>query len=158
MKKYFFHKTPKGFTLVELLVVIAIIGILSSVVLASLGGARGKARDAKRVAELKGAQAAIELYFDACGEYPATFALTTKNGCSTGVEFSTFLPIIPIDPKTGDSYTYYAYNTSTTNTYVLKGVLESANSALESDVDGTVTVNGNAVNCGDDIFAFCLVP
>jgi prepilin-type N-terminal cleavage/methylation domain-containing protein len=54
----------KGFTLIELLVVIAIIGILSSVVLASLNTARNKGADAAVRANLNGIRAQAELVYD----------------------------------------------------------------------------------------------
>jgi len=64
------YKTPnKGFTLIELLVVIAIIGILSSVVLASLNSAREKARDSRRKADIKQLEIALELNYDKHGAY-----------------------------------------------------------------------------------------
>ena len=57
-------KRNKGFTLIELLVVIAIIGILSSVVLASLNTARNKGSDAAVKANLANSRAQAELYYD----------------------------------------------------------------------------------------------
>lgn len=58
---HYIKSAGKGFTLIELLVVIAIIGILASVVLASLASARAKGRDARRVTELREMAKAIAI-------------------------------------------------------------------------------------------------
>lgn len=46
------HNTKKGFTLIELLVVLAVIGVLSGIVLQSLGSARLKSRNTQRIANI----------------------------------------------------------------------------------------------------------
>ena len=59
----------KGFTLIELLVVIAIIGILATIASISMGNARKKARDSKRLADVNQMKTALELYYNENEKY-----------------------------------------------------------------------------------------
>ena len=78
----------KGFTLIELLVVIAIIGILSSVVLASLNTARSKGADAAIKSNLNNMRAQSAIYYDDNGGYStAAIAILPVAGCTTATSF-----------------------------------------------------------------------
>ncbi len=154
------HTSKRGFTLIELLVVIAIIGILSSVVLASLNSARQKSRDSRRIADLKQLQTALELYYDKNAAYPATLTLLQSGG---------FIPAIPVDPSgtntNGTTAGAYAYTPlaasaggSPCNSYHLRATLEDTTSSLLSNdgdfavglLCGTVTAPSVADAAGTD--------
>lgn len=118
----------RGFTLIELLVVIAIIGILSSVVLASLNSARQKSRDARRVGDIKQLQLSLEMYYDSSNYYPQAISDLVP----------TYIPVAPLDPQTNTAYTYAPSAVSNATGYVLRATLETDHNALDNDIDGTV--------------------
>ncbi len=149
----------RGFTLIELLVVIAIIGILSSVVLASLNSARQKGRDSRRIADIKQLQLALELFYDSCGVYPSTLATSaTNSGCPSGTTLGSFIATVPLDPQTKAAYKYAALGSGTVcSNYHIGAVLETDHSALGTDADvavqtactgGGTDFHGNSVACG----------
>jgi len=90
----------KGFTLIELLVVIAIIGLLSTLSILSLNTARARARDAKRVADVKQIQTALEMYFNDVGSYPTK--ASTTHGLPITTTNGTYLKAIPAPPTPVD--------------------------------------------------------
>ncbi|MDD3156307.1 MAG: prepilin-type N-terminal cleavage/methylation domain-containing protein [Candidatus Pacebacteria bacterium] len=65
------NKFKKAYTLIEMLMVVAIIGVLASSILIGLGSTRSKARDTRRLTDLKSTQTALELYYSKYGVYPS---------------------------------------------------------------------------------------
>ena len=74
----------KGFTLIELLVVVAIIGILASVVLASLNSARAKGSDAAVKSNLDNMRAQAAIYYDTNGKYNTTSGTAVTCNITSG--------------------------------------------------------------------------
>lgn len=119
-------KNQKGFTLIELLVVIAIIGLLSTLSVVALNQARARARDARRVADIKQIQTALEMYYNDQNSYPATLGTTIGTGTVT------YMTIVPTAPTPFDGAC-----TSANNTYVY---LASAGSGGTGIAYGTYTL------------------
>lgn len=83
--------TQDGFTLIELLVVLSVIGLLSSVVLSSLGSARLKAKDASIRSAIHQLRLVHEQVFSNKGDYSdMQFDITAVGGCGGDVGTSYY--------------------------------------------------------------------
>lgn len=123
--------TKKGFTLIELLVVIAIIGILSSVVLASLNSARAKGADAAIKGDMSGIRSSAEVLYDTLGQ---------KYGISTAVNSAACGAIAVVTPLVAGT----------------NHIFQDAN--IQSAIDHAVSTNGGTdatcnITAGGDAYA-----
>ena len=128
----------KGFTLIELLIVIAIIGLLSTLAVVALGSARVKARDSKRLADLKQLQTALELYYTDKNEYPVGAGLSlgaAASACLNNAGFaatgcaSPYMGKVPVDPSNSGVYVY---------TYTANPAANPTSYSVSATLEGTV--------------------
>lgn len=155
----------KGFTLIELLVVIAIIGLLSTLAVVALNSARQKARDAKRVADIKQIQTALELYFNDASTYPsqsatlgvaardvlclATGTCTPGTNCgfvssagACGTNATVYMGLVPSNPvPTAAAGGVYDYSSSGGSSYTITFGLEGTTGGLGTGLH-TASENG----------------
>ncbi len=132
-----------GFTLIELLVVIAIIGLLSTLSILALNQARARARDARRISDVKQISKALEIYYNESGNYPAAIA-PSQSIAYDGYTFLSSVPAppLPIDgsscPTTQAVYTYTRVGSSASNPSYTISFCLGANIA---NVTGNVMMN-----------------
>lgn len=140
----------KGFTIIELLVVISIIGLLSTISVVALNGARKKSRDAKRVGDVKQIQTALELAFNDGNAYPTEASAITlgtstddilcyntaaakpafqadTTGCDTG---KIYLGLVPAAPTPAATPAGYSYISASGSTYTITFGLEDSVGSL----------------------------
>lgn len=128
------REKDRGFTLVELLVVVAIVALLAVLVLINIGSIRAKARDSRRVADIKSIQEGLAMYHDNHRVYPdSDGALIEINGSTDSLSQALIteevMQGVPTDPLNrlmdGVSYKYYYQSLDDEEDYRLEYYLET---------------------------------
>lgn len=109
-----------GFTLIELLITISIIALLSAIGFVVYRSVLEQGRDAKRQADLKAMQSALEQYRADVGNYPPS--LTFGGSLSRPSGGTPYMNIIPTDPTGSPQYNY----TVSSSSYCLYANLENS--------------------------------
>jgi type II secretory pathway pseudopilin PulG len=147
-------------------VVIAIIGLLSTLAVVALNSAREKARDAKRVADIKQIQTALELYFNDAQGYPTQASivlgvatndilcwglgavvpvsagfLASSGACMS--DGNTYMGLVPSNPSPVATATgVYTYTSTDSSTYSITFALEGGTGSLPGETILTATPDG----------------
>ncbi len=168
-----FIQAPKngaGFTLVELLVVISILGVLVSITSVAFRSAQIRGRDAERKSDLKQIFNALELFYADYGKYPDdagsvinacpyNSATGTGSACTWGSgEFTdsktTYIKVVPKDPKSGFFYYYRVVPNSSNQQFQIFARLE--NDQDSGCLGGNCTVPPVTYLCGTKACNFAL--
>ena len=154
-------KKQKGFTLIELLVIISIIGFLGTLAMTSLNSARIKARDAKRMADLRQIQKALDLYYDTNKVYPiASYARSYNPGGAGTAGWNTLktalapyiaLPKDPLNNADAQESRYDSKAAGLGAGYGISINLEGTYSSYPEGADGGIW--GSTYETGPDVGA-----
>jgi uncharacterized RDD family membrane protein YckC/type II secretory pathway pseudopilin PulG len=136
---------------------IAIMGLLSTLAVVALNSARQRSRDAKRVADIRQIQTALELGYSETASYPTAFipalgdgnavVLCKNHGVAT-FQSTTFgcdpvyMGLVPSNSAPGgENYTYTGYGSSYQLTFSLEGATGQLNA-------GPNCANSNGIQAG----------
>ena len=134
-------KQNKGFTIVELLIVIVVIGILALLVITTYAGIQAKARNSKRVTDLKSLQTKLEAFYNDNGYYPNLGDMQSNTWLTAnmkGIDLTS-----TVDPSAANTVTNDIVNATSATDNHAKQYAYFVTDASGSSCAGA----GNDVNC-----------
>lgn len=131
-------KKQLGFTIFELLVSISIIGIMTALAAVAYSGAQKKARDSRRVQDIRLIQVAAEQYYSQNNyDYPADSTTPWMGGTQE------ILSVFPVDPKNDAVNGYvYTYKVPVVGQYCVCAKVENTSNCNASDDNCTFVASG----------------